>query len=123
MFLRLHIYVSEIRLGFIHLGILFIVYVTFIRLIVLYSRCRVNRSTNLFVFLYDVINFCFCFHCGLGSVWAFPTCGVRPHSGYVHSITTGFGAEDSASFQPPRTLSYLSPSLGASRVGCSSCPT
>ena len=40
-------------------GHLFIVYVTFIRLIVLYSRCRVNWSTNLFVVLYDVIYFCF----------------------------------------------------------------
>ena len=40
-------------------GYLFIVYVTLIRLIVLYSQCRVNWSTNLFVVLYDVIYFCF----------------------------------------------------------------
>ena len=66
MLLRLHIYVSEIRPGFVHLGILFIVSVTFIRLIVLYSRCRVNRSTNLSVFLYDVIHFCF----ASTAVWA-----------------------------------------------------
>ena len=36
-----------------------IVYVTFIRLIVLYSWCRVNRSTNLSIVLHDVIYFCF----------------------------------------------------------------
>ena len=36
-------------------GYLFIVYVTLLRLIVLYSRCRVNRGTNLFVVLYYVI--------------------------------------------------------------------
>ena len=40
-------------------GHLFIVYITFTRLIVLYSRCRVNRTTNLSVVLYDVIYFCF----------------------------------------------------------------
>ena len=37
------------------LGYLFIVYVILIRLIVLYSRCRVNQSTNLSVVLYYVI--------------------------------------------------------------------
>ena len=37
------------------LGYLFIVYITLIRLIVLYSRCRVNWGTNLFVVLYYVI--------------------------------------------------------------------
>ena len=36
-------------------GYLSIVYVTLIMLIVLYSRCRVNRSTNLSVVLYYVI--------------------------------------------------------------------
>ena len=36
-------------------GYLFIVYVTLFRLIVLYSRCRVNRGTNLSVVLYYVI--------------------------------------------------------------------
>ena len=41
------------------LGYLFIVYVTLIRLIVLYSRCRVNLGTNLSVVLYDVIHLCF----------------------------------------------------------------
>ena len=52
MFLRLHpvLYIW---------GYLSIVYVTFIRLIVLYSRCRVNWSTNLSIVLHDVINFCF----------------------------------------------------------------
>ena len=82
MLLRLHIYVSEIRPGFVHLGILFIVYVTFIRLIVLYSRCRVNRSTNLSVFLYDVINFCF----ASTAVWA-PCRRSQPVGCVVHSVT------------------------------------
>ena len=36
-------------------GYLFIVYVTLLRLIVLFSRCRVNRGTNLPVVLYCVI--------------------------------------------------------------------
>ena len=65
-------------------GHLFIVYVTFIRLIVLYSRCRVNRSTNLSVVLYYVICFCFASTVRLGFHVAFPTCGVRPHNGCVH---------------------------------------
>ena len=47
-------------------GHLFIVYVTLLRLIVLYSRCRVTRSTNLFVVLYDVFYFCF----ASTAVWA-----------------------------------------------------
>ena len=37
------------------LGYLFIVHVTLFRLIVLYSRCRVNQGTNLSVVLYYVI--------------------------------------------------------------------
>ena len=37
-------------------GYSFIVYVTLLRLIVLYSRCRVNRSINLPVVLYNVIS-------------------------------------------------------------------
>ena len=70
------------------LGYLFIVYVTLIRLIVLYSRCRVNRSTNLSVFLYYVI-FLFASTARLGfHVGAFPTCGVRPHYAVVHSAST-----------------------------------
>ena len=47
------------------LGYLFIVFVTLFRLIVLCSRCRVNRSTNLSVFLYYVI-FLFAFTVRLG---------------------------------------------------------
>ena len=37
------------------LGYLFIVYVTLSRMIALYSRCRVNRGTNLSVVFYYVI--------------------------------------------------------------------
>ena len=47
-------------------GYLSIIYVTLIRLIVLYSWCRVHRSTNLSVVLYDVIYFCF----ASTAVWA-----------------------------------------------------
>ena len=58
-------------------GYLFIVYVTLFRLIVLYSRCRVNRGTSLFVVLYYVIFLLlFCFHCVWAECWAFPTYGV-----------------------------------------------
>ena len=66
------------------LGYLFIVYVTLLRLIVLYSRCRVNWSTNLSVFLYYVI-FLFASTARLGfRVGPFPICGVRPHYAIVH---------------------------------------
>ena len=64
-------------------GYLFIVYITLIRLIVLCSWCRVNRSTNLSIVLYYVISFASTACLGLLS-GAFPTCGVRPHYGYVH---------------------------------------
>ena len=69
------------------LGYLFIVYVKLFRLIVLYSRCRVNRGTNLSAVLYYVI-FYFASIARLGLLgWAFPTCGVRPHYAVVHSVT------------------------------------
>ena len=64
-------------------GYLFIVYVTLIRFIVLYSRCRVNRGTNLSVVMYYVI-FCFASTVRLGFCVVFPTCGVRTHYGCVH---------------------------------------
>ena len=67
------------------LGYLFIVYVTLIRLIVLYSRCRVNQSTNLSVFLYYVILFIASIVHLRFRVGAFPTCGVRPHYAVAHS--------------------------------------
>ena len=35
--------------SFVHCGILYIVYVTLFRMIVLYSWCRANRGTNLSV--------------------------------------------------------------------------
>ena len=44
---------------------LFIVNVTLARLIVLYTRYRVNRGTNLFVILYYII-FCFASTARLG---------------------------------------------------------
>ena len=53
------------------LGYFLIVYVTLIRLIVLYSRCRVNRSINLSVVLYFVILLLL----PLCTVWA-SECGV-----------------------------------------------
>ena len=45
---------------------LYVVDVTLSKLIVLYSRYRVNQGTNLFVVcvLYNI--FCFCFHCTFG---------------------------------------------------------
>ena len=46
-------------------GYLYILYVTLFRLIVLYSRCRVNRDTNLSV-VCALCNFNFCFHCAFG---------------------------------------------------------
>ena len=72
----------------VHYGICFYIeYVTLSRLIVLYSQCRVNRNTNLFVVLYYVI-FCFASTTHLGLLcWASPTCRVRPHYAAVHSIT------------------------------------
>ena len=94
------------------LGYLFTVYVTLIRLIVLYSRCRVNRGTNMSVVLYYVI-LILASTARLGLLcWAFPTCGVRPHHAVVRSVTFGFGAGDSASFPTPpfsplRTSPYL----------------
>ena len=100
-------------------GHLFIVYVTFIRLIVLYSRCRVNRSTNLSVVLYYVICFCFASTVHLGFHVAFPTCGVRLHNGGVHFTSFGFEAGNSASVQPPPpnvALFEPLPGLAAGRV-------
>ena len=61
-------------------GYLSIVYVTFIRLIVLYSWCRVNQSTNLFVVLYNVIYFCF----ATTAVWA--TCRRSQPVGCVPTV-------------------------------------
>ena len=72
-------------------GHLFIVYVTLLRLIVLYSWCRVNRGTNLSVVLYDVIYFCFASTAfGLGVGRSQPV-GCVPHH-VVCSITSGFEA-------------------------------
>ena len=59
-------------------GYLYILYVVLFRLIVLYSRCRVNRDTNMSV-VYVLCNFNFCFHCVFGLRVAFPTCGAHPH--------------------------------------------
>ena len=69
------------------LGHLFIVYITLFGLIVLYSQCRVNRGTNLFVVLYYIIFFiASTAHLGL-LCGVFPTYGVRPHYAVVHSVT------------------------------------
>ena len=50
-------------------------------MIVLYSRCRVNQSTNLSVFLYYIIFFV-CFHCAFGlPCWGVPNLwGASPLS-------------------------------------------
>ena len=68
-------------------GQLHYIYVTLSRLIVLYSRCRVNRGTNMFVVMYYVIYFCFAstafwapFVCALPNLWG------APHHD-VHSVT------------------------------------
>ena len=69
---------------------LFIVYVTLFRLIVLYSRCRVNRGTNLSVVLYDVIIFAFASTAfglrvgvpnlwGVSPLWLCPLCNIMNH--------------------------------------------
>ena len=71
------------------LGYLSIVYVTLIRLIVLYSWCKVNQGTNLFVVLYYVI-FNSSFHCAFGppvlgvpNLWgASPPCCSPLHNKY-----------------------------------------
>ena len=60
------------------LGYLYILYVTLFRLIALYSRCRVNRDTNMFV-VYALCNFCYCFHCVFGlPVWRSQIVGRIP---------------------------------------------
>ena len=72
-------------------GYLFIVYVMLITLIVLYSRCRVNRSTNLSVVLYNVIYYCFASTAfGLSVGRSQPVGCVLHHA--VCSMTSGFGA-------------------------------
>ena len=59
-------------------GCLYILCVTYYRLIVLYSQYRVNRGTNMFV-VRRLCNFIFCFHCAcLGSVWRSQPVGRIP---------------------------------------------
>ena len=60
-------------------GYLYISYITLFRLIVLYSRCRVNRDTNMFI-VYVLCNFFeFSLHCArLGSVWRSQPMGRIP---------------------------------------------
>ena len=72
-------------------GYLSIVYVTLIRLIVLYSQCRVYRSTNLSVVLYNVIYYRFASTAfGLGVGRSQPV-GCVPHNA-VYFVTSVFGA-------------------------------
>ena len=104
-------------------GQLHYIYVTLSRLIVLYSRCRVNRCTNMFVVMYYVIYFCFAstafwapFVCALPNLWG------APHHD-VHSVTMVSELWTQLPSSPPRTSPCLSPSLGASRVGCRLSPT
>ena len=59
------------------LGYLFIVYVTLSRLIVLYTRYRVNQGTNLFVISYYVI-FSLLPLCVWASVWRSQPVGCVP---------------------------------------------
>ena len=68
-------------------GWLHYIYVTLSRLIVLYSRCRVNRGTNMSVVVYYVIYVLFHFHCVLGSeLCALPNLWGAPHHD-VHSAS------------------------------------
>ena len=69
-------------------GWLHYIYVTLSRLIVLYSRCRVNRGTNMSVVVYYIIYVLFRFHCVLGSeLCALPNLWGAPHHD-VHSVTS-----------------------------------
>ena len=62
-------------------GYLYILYVTLFRLIVLYSWCRVNRGTNMFVVCVSCNISCYCFHCMLRPRMAFPNLwGASPLS-------------------------------------------
>ena len=76
------------------MGYIYNIYMSYcIRLIVLYSRCRVNRGTNLSVVLYYVILIL----ASTVRVWA-PVLGIPnlwgvPHYAAVHSVTFGFGAQ------------------------------
>ena len=91
-------------------GYSFIVYVTLFRLIVLYSRCRVNWHTNLSVVLYDIVIFCFASTVRLGLLGvAFPTCGVRPHNVVVHSVR---GSNKSRVGGAPKRQAIGSPQIG-----------
>ena len=104
--------------GYVHCGIhSYIVYNMLSRMIVLYSRYRANQGTNMSAVLIDVTLFLFLLPLRLGSVLEFPNIlGCVPHHA-VYSITFGFGAGDSASFQPsPTTSLCLSPCLVASCV-------
>ena len=69
----------RLGLGFVHFGIFYILYVTLSRLIVLYSRCRVNRGTNLSVVCVLWNIFSSCFHCAFGlPVWRSQPVGRFP---------------------------------------------
>ena len=56
----------------------------------MYSRCKVNRGTNLSVVLCYVISL-IASTVHLGFCVAFLTCGVRSHYATVHSVTTSVG--------------------------------
>ena len=68
-----------------------LVYVTLSRMIVLYSRCRVNWGTNMFVVLNYVINIIFDSTTFGLSVGRSQPMGCIPHH-VVCSITPSFGA-------------------------------
>ena len=70
--------VSVTGLGSIYNAILlYIVYVTCPRMIVLYSRYRVNHGTNMsVVFVYLIVIFVFASNASGICIGRFPTCGV-----------------------------------------------
>ena len=70
--------VFGIASSYVHCGIhLYIVYVILSRMIVLYSRYRVNRGTNMSIVLIDITLFLFLLLLRLGSVLGFPNLWVR----------------------------------------------
>ena len=92
---------------------MYISYITLSRLIVLYSHCRVNRDTNLFVV---------CVLCNIlilastVRIWApcvaFPTYGAHPHHAAVCSVPFGFKACDLAYLQTPLDFALSEPLPG-----------
>ena len=102
----------------------YIEYVTLSRLIVVYSRCRVNRGTNLSVVLYYVM-FCYCFYCAFGlpcgvpNLWGVSPLWLRPlHIIWFRSSATQLPSK--SPLPPQLTSPSESPSLESSKLAGSS---